>query len=304
MRPLISVLIPAYNVEEYIEEAVASILNQTYTNLEIIIIDDCSADSTGYICSKLIHKDNRIKFYKNDKNSGIAVTLNRALKLSTGEYILRMDADDISQDNRIEVLFEYLVNNKVDIVGSSTITIDSNGNEIGRYYPLKNHLDIINTLKYATPLLHIWLCKKNLYEKVGDYRYPPVEDYDFLLRCVKYGAKLANVPECLYKVRLRDGNTVDLYGYKQLKAFESAYRAFAFNEPLQELDNNSIVSKAQQYLYILSRSILMKGSYNVKRGNKILAGVFFITSGLVSIYQFRYLNRRLSLYLYKKKNKL
>ncbi|HIF9150948.1 TPA: glycosyltransferase family 2 protein [Photobacterium damselae] len=305
MNPLISVIIPAYNVEKYIEEAILSIINQTYKNLEIIIIDDCSTDNTASICKKLILLDGRIKYFSNEVNSGISITLNKGLDIAHGEYILRMDADDISLLNRAEILLNHLIENPdIDIVGSSTITIDSDGNEIGKYITFENHKDLVNTLKYASPLLHIWLCKKSLYDQVGYYRYPPVEDYDFILRCVKVGAKLSNIPDCLYKVRLRDGNTVDLYGYKQLKAFESAYKTFSENAELINLNSTSIKSCIDQKLYSCSRKVLMRGSYNLKNKNKLLAGIDFILAGLISPYQFRYLIRRLSLYLYKRKNKL
>lgn len=305
MNPLISVLIPAYNVEDYIEEAVISIINQTYKNLEIIIINDCSTDCTDSICKSLVLLDERIKYFSNEVNSGISVTLNKGLEAAQGEYILRMDSDDISLPNRVEILLEHLIKNpEIDIVGSSTITIDSAGNEIGKYFTLENHKDMINTLKYSSPLLHIWLCKKILYKEVGNYRYPPVEDYDFILRCVKHGAKLSNVPNCLYKVRLREGNTVDLYGYKQLKAFESAYKAYSSNTELDSLTSNSIFSRIEQNLYSHSRKVLMKGSYQLKKKNITLAIVYFVLSGLISMYQFRYLIRRLSLFLYKRKNKL
>jgi glycosyltransferase involved in cell wall biosynthesis len=94
--PLISVIIPTYNVENYIIDSVNSIINQTYKNIEIIIVDDNSNDNTFKILNSLKELDSRIKLYKNNKNLKIVNTLNFAISVSSGEYIARMDGDDIS----------------------------------------------------------------------------------------------------------------------------------------------------------------------------------------------------------------
>ena len=100
---LVSVIIPVYNVEKYVKEAIQSIQNQTYINLEIIVIDDGSSDKTYTIVEELARNDERIKLYKNEKNLKIVKTLNRALSLANGENIARMDGDDISALDRIEI---------------------------------------------------------------------------------------------------------------------------------------------------------------------------------------------------------
>lgn len=98
-NPLVSVLLPVYNTEEYIEAAVRSMLDQTYRHLELIIIDDASPDHSYKIVSALSEKDKRIQLFRNVNNLGITQTLNKGLKLCTGKYIARMDADDISITN-------------------------------------------------------------------------------------------------------------------------------------------------------------------------------------------------------------
>lgn len=102
IKSKVSVLIPVFNVEKYIKDSVQSIRNQTYKNIEIIVIDDGSTDDTFGVVAKIAESDKRIKLFKNEKNIGIVKTLNRALELSTGEYIARMDGDDISELDRIE----------------------------------------------------------------------------------------------------------------------------------------------------------------------------------------------------------
>ncbi len=99
---LISVIIPVYNVQSFVEEAILSICNQTYRNLEIIVVDDCSTDETYTIVENLVKKDSRIKLFRNRKNSKIVKTLNFALEQANGEFIARMDGDDISSLLRLE----------------------------------------------------------------------------------------------------------------------------------------------------------------------------------------------------------
>ena len=98
--PLVSVLLPVYNVELYIEEALCSILNQTYTNFECIVIDDASTDRTVQIIESV--KDDRIVLIKKEKNTGYTKNLNEGIKLCKGKYIARMDGDDISYPERFQ----------------------------------------------------------------------------------------------------------------------------------------------------------------------------------------------------------
>ena len=124
---LVSVIIPVYNVEKYVKEAIKSIQNQTYENLEIIVIYDGSIDDTYNIVEKLAKEDNRIKLYKNEKNLKIVKTLNRALSLANGEYISRMDGDDISAPDRIEKKVKFLEENKeFDLVGCQVEVVNEN----------------------------------------------------------------------------------------------------------------------------------------------------------------------------------
>lgn len=104
-RPLISVLIPAYNAEKYIEHCLKSVCGQTYDNLEIIVINDGSTDRTGEIADKIAEKDDRIDVI-HQENAGVATTRNRLIERSRGEYILQVDADDYIDKNTVEILLE------------------------------------------------------------------------------------------------------------------------------------------------------------------------------------------------------
>jgi len=186
MNPLISVLIPVYNVEKFVEKSVLSILNQSYDNLEIIIVDDCSNDETFNIIKKLSRIDQRIKVFRNASNLKIVETLNFAFSVSKGEFIARMDGDDISDLDRIKKQFEYLIYNDIDLLGTNVILIDENDNFIAEETYLTSHNDI-NKVKFLfSPIPHFWLAKRKVYEALKGYRIPTVEDYDFVLRAMDF----------------------------------------------------------------------------------------------------------------------
>ena len=110
----ISIIIPVYNVEKYLRKCVQSILNQTYSNLEILLIDDGSTDESGRICEELNKNDSRIKVL-HKKNGGVSSARNLGIKRATGKYLIFIDSDDYLEKNMIEVLYNNLRNNNVDI---------------------------------------------------------------------------------------------------------------------------------------------------------------------------------------------
>lgn len=214
----VSVIIPCYNAEKYLCESVESIMNQSYTNLEIICIDDCSTDTTLAILEKLALKDDRIKVLHNSKNMKIANSLNRGLEYSTGEYIARMDADDIALPNRIEKQVDYLKKNKgTDICGTWCEKIDSEGKCIGKIiYPLL-HDDLKAMLLFNSCFAHpTVMFRRAVYQSVGGYKdIMPIEDLEYWVRIVK-GKRLANIPEILLKYRIHGNNVTITHTSKKL----------------------------------------------------------------------------------------
>lgn len=106
--PKISVIMPVYNAELYLKKALESITNQTFRDIEIICVDDCSTDSSFSILQNYAEKDSRFVILKNEKNLGIVGALNRGLDIAKGEFIARMDNDDISELNRFQVQVDFL----------------------------------------------------------------------------------------------------------------------------------------------------------------------------------------------------
>lgn len=131
MLPLVSVIMPAYNAEKYIEAAICSILNQTYTNLELVIVEDCSTDKTLDVVCK--YTDSRITLIQNEENKGIAYSTNLGIKLARGKYIALMDDDDIAAEDRLDLQVKYLEEHtEIDILGGRSIDIDSQGKVLRR----------------------------------------------------------------------------------------------------------------------------------------------------------------------------
>lgn len=181
-----------YNGMPYLPQAVNSILNQTYKNFEFIIVDDASSDKTWPYLKSL--KDKRIKLIKNSKNLGLAKSLNKALDQSTGDYIARMDADDISLPNRFEAQIKFLLKNpSVDLCGSWAKLIDDNGKVFGQVRKPTDDKKIKTMNMIVTGIIHpTWFIKRQVFEKLKyDPKYDMVEDFEFLLRAKKY--KMANI---------------------------------------------------------------------------------------------------------------
>ena len=131
-KGLISVVMSAYNSERFIAESISSILNQTYEDWELILINDASSDNTLEIITRLSREDPRIKVIDNAKNLGLTVSLNVGIKNSRGEFIARLDSDDLAEPSRLETQLEYLhIHPDVGLVGSGAYLVNSFGNQIG-----------------------------------------------------------------------------------------------------------------------------------------------------------------------------
>lgn len=218
MDELISGIIPVYNVSEYVDEALESIINQDDVRLEIIVVDDCSSDDTFDKVQRWANRFDNIKAYKNKSNIKICKTLNFAYLMSKGEYIARFDGDDISLKARLRSQLDFIKNNKVDLVGCQMIAVNADGDILSKGKMPVGKKFVIDASKYASPIAHIWLAKREIYEKLNGYRnIPYAEDYDFILRAMDMGYCCDNLPEYLMLIRQREGNTASTASLKQRK---------------------------------------------------------------------------------------
>ena len=126
---LVSIIMPSYNTASFIEETIQSVLNQTYTNWELIIVDDCSTDNTDEVLENI--KDSRIRYFKNDKNSGAAVSRNKALREARGQWIAYLDSDDIWMPQKLEKQIHFMETNGYAFSYTNYEEIDVNGNKTG-----------------------------------------------------------------------------------------------------------------------------------------------------------------------------
>ncbi len=204
-KPKISVIMSVYNGMPYLGDAVKSILGQSYKNFEFIIINDASVDDTLKYLKGL--KDKRIKIISNPKNLGLAASLNEALKVSGGDYIARMDADDISLPRRLEEQLSYLRRNpQISLCGSWVNLINESGKVIGqKKYPTSDR-KIKDALKWYQPIVHpTFMARSSFYRELGGYRekFDYAEDYELLTRAMKK-YKMTNIPKKLLLWRLDD----------------------------------------------------------------------------------------------------
>lgn len=301
MSELVSVIMPVYNVEEFVGEALQSILNQTYKNIEVIVVDDGSTDDTYSIVKYFAENDKRVKLYRNERNLKIVKTLNRALSEAKGDYILRMDGDDVSVENRLEVLMSFIKSNpQYSLVGSAYSGIDQDGKERSVSKVPTNQNLIDKTILLSSPVSHIWLATKQVYIKLNGYRANTVEDYDFLLRMYTNNIPFTNIPDVLYKVRLRDGNTASSQGLKQAKAHQYVVQLYkervltgtdSYSD--ERFENIVRSTSLMEFLHSKSQKFLTKAL----QSNNVISKVFFVSiSILLSQYTFRYILRR---YRYK-----
>lgn len=193
-----------YNCADTLEEAVDSIKNQTYSNWELIMFDDCSSDNTYQKALDIAKNDNRIKVYRNEKNLTLAPTLNNCLKLAKGKYTARMDGDDVCAPDRFEKEVNFLENNpEYSVVSTRMNMFDKDG--IFRTTTVKDFPSVYDLIA-GPPFCHAGcMMKKSVLDELGGYNISEevtrVEDYDLWYRLYKSGYKGANLQEALYSMR-------------------------------------------------------------------------------------------------------
>ncbi len=236
--PLVSVLIPAYNHENYIQETIESIINQTYPNIELIILDDGSKDKTWEKITELKPKcENRFvkSHFETKQNEGTCITLNKLLKLSSGEFVYIIASDDLAKPQAIEKEVKFLQDNPdyALAVGDNEY-VDSMGKQIFRtqkaftsniknakYKTVKEFLssklkiDFLSddfgsykTLYKENYIPNGYLIRKNIFETIGNFtKNAPLEDFWLMLQISKY-KKMKYIDEILFSYRIHDTNTI------------------------------------------------------------------------------------------------
>ena len=194
-KPKVSVIMGVYNAEKTIGKAIDSIVSQTFQDWELIICDDCSSDETYQLIKTNYGNEDRIKLLRNDSNMKLAFSLNRCLSEAKGQYIARMDADDVCFPNRFEIQAKFLDENKeFDVVGSSTEVLTDDCTYIRHAIEIPKKSD----MKYRVPFSHpTIMMRKTMYDKLNGYTVLPRtvrgQDLDLWFRFFAIGGKGYNI---------------------------------------------------------------------------------------------------------------
>lgn len=204
---LVTIGLPVYNAEKYIDKAIRSILSQTYKNWELIIVDDGSSDRSIEIARS--YDDSRIIIYSDGKNKKLPARLNEVVQRANGDFIARMDADDIIAPNKIEMQVNYLLENKeIDLVSTGLCSISNNDEVLGVRVYKNRELSIDEVLLGQSGIVHAAvLARKSWFERhLYSSNYPRAEDYELWARSVvEHDLNYYLIEEPLYYYR-EDGN--------------------------------------------------------------------------------------------------
>jgi glycosyltransferase involved in cell wall biosynthesis len=214
----ITVLMPVYNADRFLTDAINSILNQTFTDFEFLIIDDCSTDNSVNIIKS--YTDSRIRFYQNGTNLGITPTLNKGIELATTELIARMDSDDVSYPERLQKQYDLISANPDGALYSCWVREIGQDNQFIRQDNFKSeyyyyHLTFICSMYHPTVIF-----KKKAVQEAGMYSVPYAEDFELFWQLSrKY--KIYTIPEVLFDYRVTDQS---LHQVLKKKEYEEAQK--------------------------------------------------------------------------------
>lgn len=272
---LVSVLMPCYRESSKdFTEALKSILEQTYTRIEVVVVFDDPDNNTLYdIAQNASAQDSRIRLVRNERNLGLSNSLERAFKVSRGQYICRMDSDDISEAQRIERQLAYLEEHELDLVGSYLTAIDEDGNRLYLVDSIptsgkgvKRSLMIRNCVPHPS-----WFGRRSVFE-MG---YRPVqlaEDYDLLLRAELEGFSIGNVPEPLIRYRMTANSISRSNLYKQYLVSQCLREAFKEGRSLDIGKIDVLVGERfdqrRAAKYLKANTLFNNGMRSIHSGNR------------------------------------
>lgn len=296
-KPLISIIVPVYNVEKYLNECLESIVNQTYENLEIILVDDGSSDNSGKICDEFALKDSRIKVI-HKKNGGLSSARNSGIDIANGEYLSFIDSDDMVDRNFILTLFSLIQKSSLELssVGFKAFFKSENLDEL----PDKSYEKIISDEEYFKNIFignddfRCASCKflfhKSLFE---NSRFPVGELYEDVAifgEIMVRAKKVIMSDERLYFYRMRDGSIVHSFSPRHFDFLKQA-------EILVSIATNKYPNLTPITKYYLS-SVRMAISFDILKSNSLEFDSFlkkstkFIRENFTSVFRTKSLNKK------------
>ncbi|HLA59072.1 MAG TPA: glycosyltransferase [Puia sp.] len=308
----ITVLMPAYNTENYIREAIDSVLNQTFRDFELLIINDGSTDQTEHIIRSI--SDPRIVLVT-QPNAGVSAALNTGIGLAKGEFIARFDADDVCYPNRLELQYQFVRDNPdYVLIGSDAVYTDKSGEELF-YYSCIGHTneEIQTSIRQYCPFIHSSvLYRTDIVRELGGYdlRAHTFEDYRLWIKFIGKG-KVCNFNSPLIYVRLNpESITVDekLRG----KRFESLKKEMAFakqsisenqeNELLEILKSQNFSTfKHYSYYILIAKKYLWNNTdaKKVRKNLKMALRFKPVNTTIIKLFLFSLLPQKLILFVYR-----
>ena len=298
MQEKVSVIMSTYREKlEWIELSVNSILNQSYKNIEfIIVVDDPERSDIVSKLNEFRKFDNRIKLIINENNQGLVYSLNRALREVSSDYVLRMDADDVAHEKRIEKQLEFMNIYDLDLVGCQVTFINEEGNimfNTSSSMHVKSKY-IYQILNFQNCIYHpTWLVRTELYKKLGGYRnINYCEDFDFLLRAKNCGAKLSNLnmPLVLYRYNTSGISRLNKSKQRCITKFMCSQRKNIENIDENEINmsvkNEKLLADCEKYYEFSQKAIDEKVRHNY--GGMLfycLKCIFFTKNGRKKLFE-------------------
>ena len=268
----ISVILPVYNSQEFLSQSINSILNQTYKNFELIIIDDGSTDNSKEICEYFSKKDNRVIFIDND-HQGLTKSLNKGLEIAKGKFIARQDADDVSLPERFEKQINWFLKDEGRVLCGTNCKILNEDNSYKNNKSLKfTNSGIIKKLKYSNCFVHSsTMFLRNSSQNLGNYdeNLEYAQDYDLWWKLTTLG-EVGNLNEKLLILRNRKNSiSVKNKNNQTLNFIQSCAKFYAYNKKIVGINENKDLKFYENNNLTKNKIKVMKYLYNDKLDEKI-----------------------------------
>lgn len=228
-KKLVSVIVPMYNAEKYVVETLDNLINQTYSNIEIIVVNDCSTDNSYKVVEGYTKKDDRIKLFANETNLGVAESRNYAISQAKGELIAFCDADDVWELEKLEKQINFMEENKCKICFSSIQFIDDDSKPLNKQFLAPEKVNYKEILKQNVITLSSAVVEKDLFDKYKFHHAELHEDFILWIELLKNDVDYAyGLKECLVRYRFTLGSK-SRNKFKSLKMTYKTYRLMGLN---------------------------------------------------------------------------